>query len=119
MVFLGVLIGIIIMGAMIYLALNKKSNFHIRLACLAALALMILTVIICLFIVFTDNRVPVDESVVIVGAVQETKKNDSTNIIVPLIFLIVMAAMFIVIAIISLKDQGVKFPKLFKGTSKN
>jgi len=114
MIFLGILTGIIIMGVMVYMALNKKSNFSIRLASLAALALMILTSVICLFIVFTDDRVPVDESVVIVGAVQETREKDSSSVIIPLIFFILMAAVFIVIAFLSMKDQSGNFPKLFK-----
>ena len=114
MLFIGVLIGIIIMGAVIYMALNKKSSFSVRVASLAALALMILTIIICLFLIFTDNRVPVDESVVIVGAVQETREKDKNSILLPMIFFIIMAAIFIIIAFLSMKDQRGNFPKLFQ-----
>jgi len=66
MIFLGVMLGIAIMAATVYFALDKKSGFHMRLVCLGALAIMILTVIICLVIILTDNRVPIDESVLIV-----------------------------------------------------
>ena len=114
MVFAGILIGIIIMGVMVYMALDKKSNFHIRIASLAALALMILASIICLFIIFTDDRVPVDESVVIVGAVQETKEKDGSGVVVPVIFFVIMAALFIVIVFLSMKDQRNSFPKFLK-----
>ena len=114
MVFLGILFGIIIMGVMVYMALDKKSNFHIRIASLVALALMILASIICLFIIFTDDRVPVDESVVIVGAVQETKEKDGSNIVIPVIFFVIMAVLFVVIAFLSMKDLRGNFPKLFK-----
>jgi len=114
MVFIGFLVSIIIMGAMVYMAINKKSNFSVRVASLAALAVMILTSIICLFIVFTDDRVPVDESVVIVGAVQETQKKSSSSVIIPLIFFVFMVAMFIIIIFLSMKDQGKNFPKFLK-----
>jgi len=113
MIFLGILFGLIIMGIMVYMALNKKSPFNLRVASLAALALMILTVIICLFIIFTDDRVPVDESVIIVGAIQETQEQSGSNIIILLLFIVFLAGLFITIAYFSMKEQRKNFPKFF------
>jgi heme A synthase len=104
MVFFGVIIGIIIMAAMIYLALDKKSNFSTRLASLGAIAIMILTVIICLVMVLSDNRVPFDPSTLIVGAPEEIRE-DSANI-VPLLFsIMLLLALFVVIAFLAFKEH--------------
>ncbi|MCL2758593.1 MAG: hypothetical protein FWD22_00040 [Treponema sp.] len=105
MIFVGVLIGIILIGGMSFLALDKKSNFHTRLASLGALALMILTVIICVFIILTDNRVPVDPSTLIVGAPVEIKDESDNNVIALLFTIIFFLALFVVIAVLAMKEH--------------
>ena len=105
MTYLGVLIGLIIMAVMVYLAIDKKSNLPTRIASLAALALMILTVGICIFIVFTDNRVPVDPSVLIVGAPVEVKEDKNDNLGVVILLIIFLIAVFSVIAFIAMKEN--------------
>jgi len=111
MIFFGVLFGIAIMGAVVYLALDKKSNFPTRLASLGALALMILTVIICLVIILTDNRVPVDESVLIVGEpVQVQEKNDN-NLLALFISIFFFLLLFAVIAFLVLREHKMSLKK--------
>ena len=105
MTYLGVLIGIIIMAVMVYLAVDKKSNFPTRIASLAALALMILTVAICIYIVMTDNRVPVDPSVLIVGAPVEVKEDKNDNLGVVALLIIFLIALFSIIAFIAMKEN--------------
>ena len=91
------------MAAMIYLALDKKSNFQTRVASLAALAIMIITVIICLIIILSDNTVPVDPSTLIVGPPVETSED---NNIMALIFSIVfMLVLFVIIAILARREH--------------
>jgi len=106
MLFFGILIGLIIMGGIAYLAVDKKSNFQTRLVSLGALALMILTLIICVVVVLTDNRVPVDESVLIVGAPVQTKAEDEDNnlvaIIISILFLI---ALFVIILFLAMREH--------------
>ena len=104
MIYLGVLLGIGILAAVIYMALNKKSDIKTRIASMAALALMIITVIICLVLVFTDNRVPIDESVLIVGAPVEVRKdNENTG---PLLLLIVfLIALFFLIGFLAIREH--------------
>ena len=97
------------MGAMIYLAVDKKSNFQTRLVSLGALAAMILTVIICLFIIFTDNRVPIDPSNLIVGAPVEVKEEN--NIPALLFSIIFFLALFLVIAFLAMKEHKKHAPK--------
>ena len=113
MVYLSVLLGIIVMAIMIYLAVDKKSNLAIRLASLIALGIMILTVIICLFIVLTDNRVPVDESVLIVGAPVETSDDRGNNLLALFFLIIFLLGIFVLIAYLALKEnrrQTLKHP---------
>jgi cytoskeletal protein RodZ len=105
MTYLGVILGLIIMAAIIYFAVNKKSNFAVRIACLAAIALMLLTIIICIFIVFTDNRVPVDESVLIVGAPVEVKKEENNNFGILILLIILIIGLFSLIAFFSMKEN--------------
>ena len=105
MVFFGVILGIGIMAGMVYLALDKKSTFQVRIASLIAIALMMATVILCVFIVLTDTRVPVDESVLIVGAPVEVKQTSSGNTMVLLLLIIIMVVIFILLAILSMYEN--------------
>jgi cbb3-type cytochrome oxidase subunit 3 len=105
MTYLGVLLGIVIMAAMIRLAVNRKSNLPVRIASLAALALMILTIIICIFIIFTDNRVPVDPSVLIVGAPVEVKEDKNDNFWVMILLIIFLIAVFSAITYLAMKEN--------------
>ena len=104
MIFFGVLIGIIIIGATIYLAFDKKSSFHLKLAALGALAVMFLTVIICLVIVLSDNRVPVDESVLIVGAPIEVKETND-NLLTLIFSIFFLLALFVTITVLVFREH--------------
>jgi len=111
MIYLGILFSIAIMGAVISMAFNKKSNFPTRVASLIALALMVLAVIICLVIAFTDNRVAVDESTLIVGAPVEVKKTGGDNMMVLVLLIIFLVAFFIVVMVSALKEHRKLYPK--------
>jgi hypothetical protein len=111
MVYFGVLLGLTILTAMVFLALNKKSTLKIRIAALAALGLMILTIVICLFIIFTDNRVPVDASIVIVGAVPQVQETDSTPGMIIMLFFIFMIAFFVILVVLAMKEHRKHNPK--------
>jgi len=105
MIYLGILIGLAIIGAMIFLALDKKSNFATRVASLIALGVMMITIAICLILIFTDNRVPVDESVLIVGAPVETVKSGNNNTMELLLLVVFMAGVFTWIVILAMKEN--------------
>ena len=105
MILAGILIGISIITAMVYMALDKKSNFATRLASLIALGVMFLTIIICLFMIFTDNRVPVDESVLIVGAPVEVVKKGNDNTMVLLLFVIFFVGVFSLLIFLSMREN--------------
>ena len=100
----GIILGIILLGVMAYFALDKKSSFKTRLAALGAIALMILTVIICVIIILSDNQVPIDESNWIVG--ESTNIDESNNNLVAIIFSIIfLLALFIIIAYLAIREH--------------
>jgi len=105
MIFMGVLIGIIIMGATAFMAIDKKSNFQIRLVSLGALALMIITLIICIVVVLTDNRVPVDESVLIVGAPAEIKDESDSHFLAIFLSIIFLLLLFAAVFFLAMKEH--------------
>jgi NADH:ubiquinone oxidoreductase subunit 6 (subunit J) len=110
MIYAGVIIGLVILGAMVYLALDKKSSLTIRFASLGAIAIMFIAVVICVIIVLSDNTVPVDPSALIVGAPAEVKetKNNAAAIAFSIIFVIVL---FVFIAILAMKEHKKNLPK--------
>ena len=92
------------MGVMIYLALDKKSNFPTRLASLGALAIMIITVIISMFIILTDNTVPVDPSTLIVGAPVEVPE-ENNNMLAFIFSILFFLVLFIIILFLALREH--------------
>jgi amino acid transporter len=110
MIFAGVIIGLVILAAMVYLAFDKKSTLPIRLASLGAIAVMFIAVIICLIVVLSDKTIPIDPSTLIVGAPVEIKeeKNNSLAIILSVVFIV---ALFVFIAILAMKEYKKNLPK--------
>jgi len=107
MIIFGVLLGIVILIAMIYMALSKQSNLITRIASLIALAVMIITVIICLFLVLMGNKPPVDESIVLV-ATPPPAPPKSYNFMVLLLLIIFMVGLFAIVLFLSLREHGKK-----------
>jgi len=110
MIFVGIIIGVVILAAMIYLAVDKKSSFVIRLASLGAIALMFIALIICLIIILSDNTVPVDPSKLIVGAPPEVKEKKN-NFLPVILSIIVMVVLFSIIAVMAMKEHKKNLPK--------
>jgi amino acid transporter len=117
MIIMGIILGIAIMGAMVFLIFDKKSAPTVRVASLIALGIMVLTVIICIFMIFTDNRVPVDPSVLIVGAPVETKAENSSSIWIILLLILILVGLFAVVAIHTIRENRKNKPKLSDGNS--
>jgi len=111
MIYFGFALAIGILGGTIYMTFDKKSDFHTRLAGLIALGVMLLTVIICLFIALTNNTVPVDDSVIIVGAPVVTKKDTSGNIMPLALSVILILIFYATIFFLALKEHKKNVPK--------
>ncbi|MCL2808778.1 MAG: hypothetical protein FWD24_01790 [Treponema sp.] len=104
MIFFGIVLGLAIMGAVSYLALDKKSTFHIRLASLAALGIMVLTVIICIIVALSTGRTfAVDMSTYIVG--EPTEIVEETNVFAIIFSVLFFLALFVVVAVLAMKEQ--------------
>jgi predicted neutral ceramidase superfamily lipid hydrolase len=112
MIFFGICLGVAIMIAMVVMAISKKSTFQVRIASLIALALMIISVIICVIIfINTGKVVPVDESIVYVGPPIEVPKeegNGSIVVLVLIIFLLVFLAVVVALAMREHRRQDIK-----------
>jgi uncharacterized membrane protein YqjE len=110
MVFVGVIIGVIILAAIVYMAVDKKSTLTIRLASIGAIAVMFIALIICLIIIFSDKTVPVDPSLLIVGAPAEVqeKKSNPFAIVLSIIFIVTL---FVFIVIVAMKEYKKNKPK--------
>jgi uncharacterized membrane protein YhaH (DUF805 family) len=64
---------------------------------------MIITVIICLVVILSDNRVPVDPSTLIVGApVEVSEENNIVALLISIVFLLVL---FLVIAVLARREH--------------
>jgi len=107
MIFLGIFLGLIIFAAMVFMAINKKSNFPTRIASLIALAVMIITIIVCLSLVLLGGKTAVDESIVLVGAYeQETApKTDNGNLMILLLQIIILIGLFILLIVLSMREH--------------
>jgi len=103
MLFLGIIFAIAIMAAMVYLALDKKSNFQTRIASLGALGVMVLTVIICIIVILSDTKVALDPSTLIVGEPAEVVEED--NLIAMIISILFLFVLFILIAVLAMKEH--------------
>jgi cbb3-type cytochrome oxidase subunit 3 len=106
MIYFGFVFALVILAAVIYMALNRQSNRTVRIACLIALGVMILTIIICLFLILIGGKEPVDESILIVNAAPPPPKTiSSSNIMIMLIFTIFLLALFIAITVMALRGK--------------
>jgi len=105
MIFAGIMLSLVIMAVTVFLAFDKKSSFAMKIASLIAFGIMILTIIVCLFLIFTDTRVPVDPSRLIVGAPVEEKKDLGNNTMVLLLLIIFLIAIFAIMVVLSMREH--------------
>ena len=105
MIYFGIIVGLVILVAMVYMALNKRSEFPIRVASLIALAVMIIAIIVCFSLIFSGTISFQDESVVIVGYVPEAPVEKGNNTLLLMIMVVFLVAFFILIAVLALRDH--------------
>jgi len=99
---LKVTLSIIILSAMIYLAVSKKSTFQIRLAALGALALMVITVIICMVRIFNNLAAGNTTQAYPDMPVTETAPPNGMVLVSFIVFFLIF---FAVILLLSLREQ--------------
>ena len=106
-VYVLAVLGLAVLAGIIYVALSKKSSFGVRIAALAALALMIASVIVCIFMIFGVPVAEVEVQQVMpqmmtqeMPPVSEAEENNG------LLFLIVfLVAMFLLVLVLSIREQ--------------
>jgi ABC-type Fe3+ transport system permease subunit len=105
MIILGILVGASILIGMVYLSISKRSAPGIRFAALIALGLMVLTVIVCLCFSILGAKIQADESVPVISLDKQPAPKNTGSIIFLVIFIAFLLGMFIMVTIISLKEQ--------------
>jgi len=98
-------LGFALLGGVIYMALSKKSSFKVRIAALGALALMIVSVIICIIVYFKGE--PTTQYLVLPDMdpsdIPPPPSNVSPATMITLILFLL--ALFVVIFILALREQ--------------
>jgi hypothetical protein len=97
-------LGIIMLAVVIYLAVSKQSAFIIRIAALIALALMILSVIICMFVAFFSGGGQTDDTFAFVPTPVPPPAKSEGNTFMLLGFVFFLIALFVVVLFMSLKE---------------
>jgi cytochrome bd-type quinol oxidase subunit 2 len=100
-----VILGLVILVGVVYMAISKKSTFMIRVAALGALALMVITVIVCLILFFTTAGVPQYTYLPDVLP-EEIPPPPSEGIsIMMIMYILFMIALFVMVLILAVKEQ--------------
>jgi len=103
--FFLVLIGLVTLVGIIYLAVSPQSSFKLKITALGALALMIATVIICLIIFFKSAATP--KQILLPDMSPSDLPPVSTNHNIPMLIMLIifLIALFVMVVIISVRDQ--------------
>jgi hypothetical protein len=105
MLFTVIPVAVIILGAMIYLALSKKTGPAIRIAALIALGLMVVSVIVCLVLAFTGGPAVSTGPILPVIEPHEKLPAAGSNLAVLFGLIVFLLALFILVAILSLRER--------------
>jgi cytochrome bd-type quinol oxidase subunit 2 len=93
---------VILLAAVVYLAVSRRSSFKIRLAALAALAAMLITVIICLFRIFMT---PATDKVQVLPDHPPPPPPPPPNTMALALFIIILMVMFLIVLFLSIKEH--------------
>ena len=97
-------LGVVSLAAIIFVAVSRKSSFKHRVAALVALALMIITVIICLFQVFGTSASEVSEYPPDMPPSSEPAPQGS-NTGIMIVFIIFMLLLFMAVLLLSIREH--------------
>lgn len=104
--FVLILLGLIMLALVIYLAVSKRSSFVIRIAALAALGLMVLSVIMCLCMIFLGTG-KVEPAGPVLPFMEPPPEPPAApgDLLVLVGFVLFMIALFVVVAAISIREH--------------
>ena len=117
--FFLILLGIAMLVGVIFMAISKKSSFKVRVTALGALALMIITVIICLFLFFSGTKAP--KQFILPPDVNpaDLPPPEASNPFTMVMFIVFLIALFVMVVVLSLRESkrsGEKEPEFGKDT---
>jgi len=98
-------LGIVIMGGVMYLAVSKKSPFKVRVAALGALAVMIVSVIVCVVVYFTHAKGPQQLILPDMMPSEMPPPQSGASPVTMIMLSLFLVALFIVIFIMAMKEQ--------------
>jgi amino acid permease len=105
MIIFGLLFGLGILAAIVYLALSKKSSFSVRFASIIALAFMIIAVIVCLFLIFGNPTVIVEKSILQMENPIPIQTEEDSGSVVLLLLVMLLLVLFAIIVISFIKER--------------
>jgi cytochrome bd-type quinol oxidase subunit 2 len=98
-----IIVSILILSAISYLAISRRSDNKVRFASLGALAVMIITVIVCLFkIIMTPAAAQVQAYPDMPVSELPPAAPNTTALV---LFIVILLALFISILLLSLREQ--------------
>jgi len=103
--FFLVLVGLVTFAGIIYLAVSSQSSFKLKITALGALALMITTVVICLFIFFKSESTPKQKLLPDMDPSDLPPVPTGHNLPMLVMLVIFLIALFIMIAILSMREH--------------
>ncbi|MDR2478410.1 MAG: hypothetical protein LBD48_03750 [Treponema sp.] len=104
MLFIVIPLGIVILAGISYVAISRKSGFMLRIAALAALGVMIISVVICLLLVFGFGAAP--KTAALPDAPPPENPLPAGSGSAALVFFIVfLVALFLVVFLLSMREQ--------------
>jgi len=103
LLFTPIFISVIILSAIIYLAVSRRSSFQIRIAALVALGAMIITVIICLFRIFMAPAAAAKTP--LYPDMPPPDPVPPPNTMALVLVVVVLLALFMVVMLLSLREQ--------------
>jgi len=103
--FFLILVGLVTLSGIIYLAVSPQSSFKLRITALGALALMIVTVIICLIIFFKSAATPKQILLPDMSPSDLPPVSTEHNIPMLIMLIIFLIALFAMVVIVSMREQ--------------
>ena len=103
MIFLYAL-GFATLVGVVYMAISKKSSPRVRIAALGALALMVISVIVCLFVFFIGHQ-PSQQSVYPDVDPADLPPAQTSNPLTLVMFIFFLIALFVMVVVLSLRES--------------
>ncbi|MDR1858822.1 MAG: hypothetical protein LBQ69_05080 [Treponema sp.] len=105
--FVLITLGIVTLAGVVYLAISRKSSLKVRITALGALALMVITVVVCLLIFFgviktSAPAIPMPPDAVLYDAPPPVP---GPNLVVMIMLIVFLVALFVLVVVLALREK--------------